>query len=98
MLAELLRAKGQPDGHKYCTESGRLAHRYSFGTCSASRQQLHEDAWCNMIDLPTTTPILKHLFGTDDYAVGGAGGDLSLPGAIEYQHLHRGAPALHWIF
>ena len=102
VLAELLRAEGQPEGHKYCTESGRLAHRYSYGTCSASRQQLHEEAWCNMIDLPTTvrcaspmlrfavarsatriarqTPILKHLFGTDDYAVGGAGGDLSLPG------------------
>ena len=103
VLAELLRAEGQPEGHKFCTESGRLAHRYSYGTCSASRQQLHEEAWCNMIDLPTTvravppphaalwppthatrvprqTPILKHLFGTDDYAVGGAGGDLSLPG------------------
>ena len=53
---------------------------------------LHEPAWAQMIDLPTTTPILKKLFGTADYAVGGAGGDLALPGSIEYQHLHRDGP------
>src|SRR5258708_19294793 len=41
-----------------------------------------------MVDLPTTTPILKKIFGTGDYFVRGAGGDLCLPGAIEYQALH----------
>ena len=41
-----------------------------------------------MIDLPTTTPILKSIFGGPDYLVTGAGGDLCLPGAIEYQTLH----------
>ena len=41
-----------------------------------------------MIDLPTTTPILSEIFGTPGYLVVGAGGDLCLPGAIEYQHLH----------
>ena len=49
---------------------------------------LHEPAWAGMIDMPTTTPILCEIFGSSDYSVWGGGGDLSLPGAIEYQHLH----------
>ena len=75
-------------GRRYMTESWRLPHRYSYGTCSASRQMLHEREWATLIDLPTTTPILTRIFGTPDYLVAGAGGDLCLPGAIEYQHLH----------
>ena len=81
----------EPDGHdgrKYITETMRLPHRYSYGTASASRQLLHDPVWASMIDLPATTPILKAIFGTDDYLVLGAGGDLCLPGAVEYQHLH----------
>ena len=73
---------------KYVTESGRLPHRYSYGTASASRQMLHEEEWAAMVDLPTTTPILTEIFGSPDYMVLGAGGDLCLPGAVEYQHLH----------
>ena len=68
--------------------AGGLPHRYSFGGGSASRQMLHEDAWCDLIDLETTTPILKEIFGSGDYVVGGAGGDIAMPGAIEYQGLH----------
>jgi hypothetical protein len=75
-------------GRKYVTETSRLPHRYSYGTSSASRQLLHEKVWASMIDLPTTTPLLKSFFGGDDYWVIGAGGDLCLPGAIEYQALH----------
>jgi hypothetical protein len=78
-------------GRKYVTESGRLPHRYSYGTASASRQLLHEPTWAAMVDLPTTTPLLSALFGGDDYWVLGAGGDLCLPGAIEYQTLHADA-------
>jgi phytanoyl-CoA dioxygenase PhyH len=78
-------------GRKYVTESGRLPHRYSYGTSSASRQLLHEPEWASMVDLPTTTPLLSALFGGDDYWVVGAGGDLCLPGAIEYQTLHSDA-------
>jgi hypothetical protein len=75
-------------GRKYITETMRLPHRYSYGTASASRHLLHEPAWAAMIDLPTTTPILSAIFGGADYCVLGAGGDLCLPGAIEYQTLH----------
>jgi len=87
VLKMILEIKGE-GGRKYITESGRLPHRYSYGTASASRELLHDPDWASMIDLPTTTPILSSIFGTADYFVRGAGGDLCLPGAIEYQGLH----------
>lgn len=87
ILRDILAYPGHA-GRKYITETNRLPHRYSYGTASASRQLLHEPEWASMIDLPTTTPILKELFGSSDYYVWGAGGDLCLPGAIEYQALH----------
>lgn len=86
-LKDLLCIPGQ-DGRKYLTETRRLPHRYSYGTSSGSRQLLHDLRWASMVDLPTTTPILKTLFGPGGYSVQGAGGDLCLPGAIEYQVLH----------
>ncbi|MGK0222802.1 MAG: hypothetical protein ACI9ON_002042 [Limisphaerales bacterium] len=86
-LGELVDIPGT-GGRKYVTETNRLPHRYSYGTSSASRQLLHEPIWASMVDLPTTTPILETLFGPKGYWVLGAGGDLCLPGAIEYQVLH----------
>lgn len=68
--------------------AGGLPHRYSFGSTSASRHRLHEQAWVDMIDLPATTAILTSIFGSAEYLVGGGGGDYALPGAIEYQGLH----------
>jgi hypothetical protein len=87
VLRKILEIPGT-DGRKYATETGRLPHRYSYGTASASRELLHEPEWVSKVDLPTTTPILTKLFGTRDYLLRGAGGDLCLPGAIEYQALH----------
>ena len=68
--------------------AGGLPHRYSFGGTAVSRHMFHSPEWCQLIDLPTTTPILSSIFGSPDYIVYGAGGDLALPGAIEYQGLH----------
>ena len=68
--------------------AGGLPHRYSFGSSSGSRHMMHEQEWCAVIDLPTTTPILTEIFGSADYLVLGGGGDVALPGAIEYQGLH----------
>lgn len=87
VLRQLLEIPGQ-GARKYVTESGRHPHRYSYGTSSATRQLLHEPVWAALIDLPATTPILTAIFGGDDYQLTGAGGDLCLPGAIEYQPLH----------
>lgn len=93
-LRTILELPGQ-DGRKYLTETGRLPHRYSYGTCSASRQMMHDPTWASVIDLPTTTPILTEIFGSPDYLVCGGGGDLCLPGAVEYQHLHRDLQESH---
>lgn len=68
--------------------SGKLPLRYSFGGTSGSGHHLHNPAWRMLVDLPTTTPILKAIFRSDDYFCGGAGGDCCLPGAIECQRLH----------
>lgn len=87
VLREILSHPGH-EGRKYITETSRLPHRYSYGTASASRQLLHDTAWASMVDLPTTTPLLCSIFGSTDYNVIGAGGDLCLPGAVEYQALH----------
>jgi hypothetical protein len=87
VLKDILAIPGE-GARKYLTETGRLPHRYSYGTASASRELLHDPVWASMIDLPTTTPILTKIFGAADYFVRGAGGDLCLPGAIEYQGLH----------
>ncbi len=80
-------AEADPDG-AVGGGAGGLPHRYSFGGTSASRHMFHRPEWCELIDLPTTTPILTAIFGSADYVVYGAGGDLALPGAIEYQGLH----------
>jgi ectoine hydroxylase-related dioxygenase (phytanoyl-CoA dioxygenase family) len=68
--------------------AGGLPHRYSFGSSSASRHMLHVDEWVDLVDLPTTTPILTAIFGSPNYVLFGGGGDVALPGAIEYQGLH----------
>ena len=68
--------------------AGGLPHRYSFGGTSASRHMFHRPEWCELIDMATTTPILTAIFGSPNYIVCGAGGDMAFPGAIEYQGLH----------
>jgi hypothetical protein len=95
VLKQILEIPGV-EGRKYLTESYRLPHRYSYGTASASRHLLHDPMWASMIDLPTTTPILTRIFGRPDYKVLGAGGDLCLPGAIEYQALHSDGDREHF--
>ena len=68
--------------------AGGLPHRYSFGATSATRHMFHRPEWCELLDTPATTPILTAIFGSPTYIVYGCGGDLALPGAIEYQGLH----------
>ncbi|HEY5662945.1 MAG TPA: phytanoyl-CoA dioxygenase family protein [Ilumatobacter sp.] len=78
---------GDPDG-SVGGGAGGLPHRYSFGGTSASRHLFHRPEWCELIDLPTITPILTAIFGSPAYIVYGCGGEIALPGAIEYQGLH----------
>jgi len=58
------------------------------GRARAPGRRLHARAWTAVIELPTATPIRSAIWGSEGYVVGGGGGDLALPGAIEYQGLH----------
>lgn len=80
----------EPDaGRQIMHETGRLPHRYSYGSSAVTRQQSAWIEWASLVDLPTTTPILEQIFGgLDRYAVTGMGGEIALPGAMEYQRLH----------
>lgn len=66
----------------------RGSHRYSFGGSSLTRSMLHLPAWQMLVDLPTITPLVTALFGSDDYMLRSGSGDFCLPGAVEYQPLH----------
>lgn len=66
----------------------RGLHRYSFGGSSFTRSMLHLPAWQMLVDLPTVTPIVTAIFGSDDYILRAASGDFCLPGATGYQPLH----------
>ncbi len=52
--------------------AGGLPHRYSFGGTSGSRHMFGRPEWCELIDMPTTTPILTAIFGSPNYIVYGA--------------------------
>ncbi len=66
----------------------RGSHRYSFGGTSRTRSMLHRPEWQMLVDLPTVTPIVRAIFGSQDYSLRAASGDFCLPGAVGYQPLH----------
>jgi len=66
----------------------RGSHRYSFGSASLTGHMLHLPEWSMLLDLPTVTPIVSAIFGSEDYHARGGGGDFCLPGAVAYQPLH----------
>ena len=84
-MAEEFIADDPHMGGRYTGRWGLEPGRYSFG----SVRQLHKKEWCMLIDLPTTTPVLRAMFKSadqdDDYYCWGAGGDVSLAGSVEYQ-------------
>jgi ectoine hydroxylase-related dioxygenase (phytanoyl-CoA dioxygenase family) len=66
----------------------RGSHRYSFGSASRTGQLLHCPEWTMLLDLPTLTPLMTAIFGSQEYLCSGGGGDFCLPGAVNYQPLH----------
>eukprot|EP00438_Fugacium_kawagutii_P013227 Skav201213 [mRNA] locus=scaffold651:197333:198076:+ [translate_table: standard] len=79
-----------PEG-SYGGGAGKLPHRYSLGDASATKSNFHLDAYSHLVDLPSTTPLLQKIFGSNDYFAAGCGGDVVLAGALEYQSLHPDA-------
>lgn len=69
-------------------EGNRGSHRYSFGGACRTGNMLHHPEWTQLVDLPTLSPILAAIFGSNDFILRGGGGDFCLPGAVDYQPLH----------
>jgi hypothetical protein len=87
-LGQILAAPADA-GRRHMHETGRLPHRYSYGSSAATRQQSGWLEWASLVDIPTTTPVLAEIFGgMERYIVAGMGGEVCLPGAMEYQRLH----------
>ena len=49
---------------------------------SATKSNFHLEAYSALVDLPSTTPLLQKIFGSNDYFAAGCGGDVVLAGAI----------------
>jgi ectoine hydroxylase-related dioxygenase (phytanoyl-CoA dioxygenase family) len=71
---------------------GGLPHRFSFGGLSMTRHRMHVPEWTELIDVAAVSRILTAVWGGEDYLCVGGGGDVCLPGAVEYQHLHNDIP------
>ena len=57
------------------------------GDASGTKSNFHLSAYAQLIDLPSTTPLLQHIFGSlSEYLAAGSGGDVVLAGAIETGH------------
>ena len=68
---------------------GEQTHRWSFGGQAANQFGMESlPEWAVLIAPPPLEPVLRAILG-DGYYCGGCGGDFCLPGATEYQRLHR---------
>lgn len=65
----------------------RGSHRYSCGTAECTHQQ---HAWAALVDPPALMAILAEVFETEQFVcnTGTGGADFTLPGALDFQHLH----------
>ena len=70
VVDEILETDAQSFSGSGPSRMGKLPLRYSFGGVSGSGHFVHDPAWRMLIDLPTTTPILRAIFRSDDYYCG----------------------------
>lgn len=65
----------------------RGSHRYTFGGAPFHFGCARH--WAALLDPPATLAVLAAIFESDKFRLQGIGGDFVLPGAVNYQHLHR---------
>ena len=71
----------------------RDSHRYSFANSAVHFGCAAE--WSVLIDCEPVLKILASIWGSPAFTCSGIGGDFVLPGAVEYQNLHRdGSPTM----
>lgn len=65
----------------------RGSHRYSCGNVECTHVQ---EAWAALVDPPALMAVLAEVFETEDFICtnGTGGADFTLPGALDFQHLH----------
>ena len=73
---------------RFGSTGNRGTHRFSFGGSRRSGSCADRSEWAQLVELSTIQPILKEIFGSDEYRACSMGGDFNLPGAVEYQRLH----------
>ena len=72
----------------YAVPAGnRGAQRWSLGVASLTRQLSHVKAWADCVHVPRIAPVLEEIMGPN-YVCTGMGGELTAPGAVDYQELH----------
>ena len=54
---------------------------------SLTRQLSHVKAWADCVHVPRIAPVLEEIMGPN-YVCTGMGGELTAPGAVDYQELH----------
>mgnify|MGYP002631563647 CR=1 FL=1 len=70
----------------------RGSHRYTFGNSAELFGE--QAAWAPLVDPPVLMEVLTHIFGEEDFVCHGCGGgDFTLPGALDFQHLHSDGAA-----
>lgn len=69
-------------------EGSRGEKRHSFGGMSTTNSQLHRPEFRELIDVPAVTKVLEAYWGSKDFAVAAAGGDLNMAGSRQHQRLH----------
>lgn len=65
----------------------RDSHRYSFAASAQKFGCAHH--WSVLIDCPPVLECLTEIWGSGGFTCSGYGGDFVLPGAVEYQQMHR---------
>lgn len=85
VFPELIQAVRQHDPND---EGSRGEKRHSFGGMSSTNSQLHHAEFRELIDVPAVTKVLEAYWGSSDFAVSAAGGDLNMAGSQQHQRLH----------
>merc|ERR1712217_590061 len=81
-LVEAVRALDPND------EGSRGEKRHSFGGMSSTNSQLHRPEFRELVNVPAVTKVLEAYWGSIDFAVSAAGGDLNMAGSRQHQRLH----------
>ena len=71
----------------YAVAAGNRRAALVARVASLTRQLSHVKAWADCVHVPRIAPVLEEIMGPN-YVCTGMGGELTAPGAVDYQELH----------